>query len=59
MHFLYNLLVTLLVVLAAPVFLFRFIREEGFGRRLRQSFGFIPEEELAPVLQKDCIWLHA
>ncbi|MDF2635316.1 MAG: Three-deoxy-D-manno-octulosonic-acid transferase protein [Pelosinus sp.] len=59
MHFLYNLLAILLVVLATPVFIFRFIREEGFGQRLKQSFGFLPEEDLAPVAHKDCIWLHA
>lgn len=59
MHFLYNVLVILLVMLAAPVFIFRFIQEEGFGERLRQSFGFIPKEDLVPVVNQDCIWLHA
>jgi 3-deoxy-D-manno-octulosonic-acid transferase len=59
MHFLYNLLAIVLVILATPVFIFRFIREEGFGQRLRQSFGFLPEEDITPVAHKDCIWLHA
>jgi 3-deoxy-D-manno-octulosonic-acid transferase len=59
MHFLYNLLAIVLVVLATPVFIFRFIREEGFGQRLRQSFGFLPEEDVTPVAHKNCIWLHA
>ena len=59
MHILYNLLALLLVVLAAPVFIIRLIREEGFGQRLRQSFGFLPHRDVAPVAHKNCIWLHA
>ena len=59
MHILYNLLALLLVVLAAPVFIIRLIREEGFGQRLRQSFGFLPQRDVAPVAHKNCIWLHA
>lgn len=59
MHFLYNLLTILFIVLATPVFIMRYIREEGFGQRLRQSFGFLPAEDLVPVAHKDCIWLHA
>jgi 3-deoxy-D-manno-octulosonic-acid transferase len=59
MHFFYNLLVLVLVVLATPVFIMRFIREKGFGQRLQQSFGFLPAEDLAPIAHKDCIWLHA
>lgn len=59
MHFLYNLLTILFIVLATPVFIMRYIREEGFGQRLQQSFGFLPAEDLVPVAHKDCIWLHA
>ena len=59
MHILYNLLALLLVVLAAPVFVIRLIREEGFGQRLRQSFGFLPKKDIEPVAHKNCIWLHA
>lgn len=59
MHFLYNILITILVFLAVPVFMIRLIREEGFGERLRQSFGFIPEEALQPVRNRGCVWLHA
>lgn len=59
MHFLYNILTVLFIVLATPVFLLRYIQEKGFGQRLRQSFGFLPEEDLAPAAHKDCIWLHA
>jgi 3-deoxy-D-manno-octulosonic-acid transferase len=59
MQFLYNILAVFLVLAAIPVFLVRLIREDGFGERLRQSFGFIPQQVLAPVAGKDCIWLHA
>lgn len=59
MHVLYNILAVLIVLLATPVFIMRLIRENGFGRRLRQSFGFLPLEDLEPVAQKNCIWLHA
>ena len=59
MQFLYNLVALLLVVLALPVFVFRTFHEAGFAERLRQSFGFLPEDALRPVAQKNCIWLHA
>ena len=59
MHFFYNILVLIVVVLAAPVFLYRLIREKGFGERLKQSFGFLPAETLNRVANKNAIWLHA
>jgi 3-deoxy-D-manno-octulosonic-acid transferase len=59
MKYLYDILTIVLVLAAIPVFLFRLFREEGFGQRLRQSFGFLPTEALAPVANKQCIWLHA
>jgi 3-deoxy-D-manno-octulosonic-acid transferase len=59
MHFLYNLLAIIIVIVALPVFLMRLIREDGFGERLKQSFGFLPQETLDKVAQKKCIWLHA
>lgn len=59
MKFLYNILAILLVLAATPVFVFRLLREEGFGERLKQSFGFLPAEALRPVAGKDCLWLHA
>lgn len=59
MYVLYNILAVLLVAFAMPVLITRLIREEGFGRRMRQSFGFLPETELEPVAGKGCIWLHA
>jgi len=59
MHLLYNLLALVLVILAAPVFLYRLIREAGFGERLKQSFGWLPAETVAKVANKNAIWLHA
>ena len=59
MQLLYNLLALVLVVLAAPVFLYRLVREAGFGERLKQSFGWLPAETVAKVADKNAIWLHA
>lgn len=59
MKLLYNLLAILLVLAAMPVFAYRFFREEGFGERLKQIFGMLPEESVAAVAGKSCIWLHA
>lgn len=59
MHVLYNILAVLIVLLAIPVFIIRLIREQGFGQRLCQSFGFLPVQDMEPVAGKNCIWLHA
>lgn len=59
MHFLYNILAFVLVTLATPVFLYRLLRENGFGERLKQSFGFLPAQTVARVANKNAIWLHA
>ena len=59
MHILYNILTVIIVILAIPVFIMRLIREQGFGRRLWQSFGFLSHQDIAPVARRDCIWLHA
>ena len=59
MHFIYNILTVVIVMLAIPVFIMRLIREKGFGQRLRQSFGFLPRMDIEPVAGKKCIWLHA
>lgn len=59
MYYLYNVLGLLLVIVALPVFMVRLVRENGFGERLRQSFGFLPAEEIDKVAQRDCIWVHA
>ncbi len=59
MKFLYDILTIILVLAAIPVFVFRLIREKGFGERLKQSFGFLPSAALEPVAGKNCLWLHA
>lgn len=59
MQFIYSFLAVVLVILAAPVFVFRTIREKGFGERLRQSFGLWPKNVLTKVAGHGCIWLHA
>jgi len=59
MQFLYDILAVCLVILAMPLFLVRLVREKGFGERLRQSFGFIPDAIMSQVAGKNCIWLHA
>lgn len=59
MRIIYNLLAILIVLLAIPAFMLRLVREDGFGRRLKQSFGFLPEDVLQAVVGQDCLWLHA
>lgn len=59
MKLLYDLMTIILVIVAIPVFAFRLIREAGFGERLKQSFGFLPEGALTPIADKGCLWLHA
>ena len=59
MHYFYSLLAVLLTVTAVPVFIYRLIREEGFGERLKQSFGILPKEVIVNVANKQAIWLHA
>lgn len=59
MQILYNIAAILLVILATPIFFIRSFRERGFTERLRQSFGFLPEEAMAAVAGKSCIWVHA
>lgn len=59
MQILYNIAAVLLVVLILPVFVVRSFRERGFTERIKQSFGFLPDEALAPVARKNCIWVHA
>ncbi len=59
MKFLYDILTIILVIVAIPVFAYRLIREQGFGERLKQSFGFLPAAALVPVAGKNCLWLHA
>ncbi|HWR40574.1 MAG TPA: tetraacyldisaccharide 4'-kinase [Patescibacteria group bacterium] len=59
MQLLYNILAVILLLLALPVFAYRLSREKGFGERLRQSFGWLPQETMDKVAGRDAIWLHA
>lgn len=59
MQLLYNIAAILVVLLIIPVFMVRAVREKGFVERIRQCMGFLPEEALAKVAKKNCIWVHA
>ena len=59
MQILYNIAAIIVVILIIPVFMVRAIRERGFVERIKQSLGFISDEELAKVAKKNCIWVHA
>lgn len=59
MYILYNILVTFLFILVVlPYFLYRLVVEKGFGHRFRQAMGLVRREEIKPVADTDCIWLH-
>lgn len=60
MWLIYNMLLIVLILLATPFLLFRLVRrEEGFGRQIRQSLGFLSDKELAVLDNRRCIWIHA
>ncbi len=59
MQILYDIAVVLLVIILMPYFFYRLCREDGFGERLKQSFGFLPRHALDKVAKKNCIWIHA
>ena len=59
MYILYNFLIILVFIfLALPYFLYRLVVEKGFGHRFRQNMGLVRREEIAPVADTNCIWLH-
>jgi len=59
MYILYNIFFTLVfIVLIVPYFLYRLVVEKGFGHRFRQNLGLVYREEIEPVADADCIWLH-
>ena len=59
MYILYNILVTLVFIfLALPYFLYRLVVEKGFVHRFRQSMGLVHREEINPVANTNCIWIH-
>lgn len=59
MYYLYNLLACLALTAVLPVLLARGIVERGFYQRLRQGLGKLPQEVVARVAGRECIWLHA
>lgn len=59
MRILYNVLAYVLVILALPMFVWRFLKEEGFGERMRQSLGYLRAADLEKVSKQQCFWLHA
>ena len=59
MRFLYNLAAILIVTIIIPIFMLRATRERGFVERIKQSFGFYPQETIDKVAGKNAIWVHA
>ena len=59
MYVIYNILIILVFIFVAlPYFLYRLVVEKGFGHRFRQNMGLVRREEIAPVADTNCIWLH-
>ena len=59
MYILYNILITLaFIIIVFPYFMYRLTKEKGFGHRLRQTMGLVRREEIEPVADTNCIWLH-
>ncbi len=59
MYILYNLLfLVIFIFVVLPYYLYRLATEKGFGRRFRQSLGYVRDDEIANVAQKECIWIH-
>ena len=58
MYILYNLIFCAALVLVMPYFIYRSFTEAGFKKRFRQNLGFIRDEEIAAVANKECIWIH-
>ena len=59
MYIIYNILIILVFIFVAlPYFLYRLVVEKGFGHRFRQNMGLVRREEIAPVADTNCIWLH-
>jgi len=59
MRFLYNLAAILIVTIIIPIFMLRATRERGFVERIKQSFGFYPQDTIDKVTGKNAIWVHA
>jgi 3-deoxy-D-manno-octulosonic-acid transferase len=59
MHYFYNVLTVFFVIFMMPMLIYRLFLEEGFGERLKQSFGLIDANTLKKIANKNAIWLHA
>ena len=59
MYFLYNLIVSIFFILALPYFLFRGFFIPGYGRGLKEKFGFISRVKRESLNKRPNIWLHA
>ena len=59
MYIVYNFLIMLVfIIIVLPCFLYRLVKEKGFGHRFRQSMGLVRREEIDAVADTNCIWLH-
>lgn len=59
MYIIYNLLTLVaFFFFVLPYYLYRIVTEKGFTTRFRQSLGHVHDDEIARVMQKDCIWIH-
>ena len=59
MYFLYSLLFTIGLILAAPYYLWRLRGNLGKGAGWRERFGFMPGENTAATSEPGSIWVHA
>ncbi len=59
MYFLYNLIASVFFIFAFPYFLFRSFFTPGYGRGLKEKFGFISRVKRESLNKRPNIWLHA
>ena len=60
MYIVYNFVLFIaFLIIILPYFLYRTLKEEGFAERFRQSLGILPDQDIAKVAEKNCIWIHA
>lgn len=59
MFLLYNLVISILFVIALPYFLFRGIFRPGSGAGFKEKLGFIPGIKRRGLTNQPNIWLHA
>lgn len=59
MYILYNILIIIVFfIFVVPYYTYRLFTEKGFGQRYKESLGFVDDEVLEKVSQKDCVWIH-